>query len=215
MRANTPWLKMITVNLIANRAGHIVIDIDGKRMLVDTGAARSFYDEYQGVHVTDLSRLMGVSLDGVLGMDGLQDKVMTLGKNRFHLTQAAPERVGAPLTYRSGIPCVDIKINEIPCVAAIITGLTATYLPEDLISRDKPSRLVDEINPLYGSFKVNTFVNFFSINDKNFFAGASALPDEFSVLSTTAIDVIIGTDLLNRFELVMDFADNRLHLLSR
>jgi hypothetical protein len=206
---------MTMKQLIANEAGHIIIDIDGKRMLVDTGAARSFHDEYQGVHVTDLSRLMGVSLDGVLGMDGLQGKVMTMGKNRFHLDQAAPEHIGAPLTYPSGIPCVDIKINEIPCVAAIKTGVTSTYLSEELISRDKPSRLVDEIHPLSGPFKVETFVNYFSINDKDFFADASVLPDEYSLRYTAAIDVIIGTDLLNRFELTMDFADNRLHLLSR
>lgn len=55
--------------MIANSTGHAIIDIDGEYMLVDTGTARSFHDEYQGVCVEDLARLIGVPLDGVIGMD--------------------------------------------------------------------------------------------------------------------------------------------------
>lgn len=37
-------------------------------MLVYTGTARSFHDEYQGVCVEDLARLIGVPFDGVIRM---------------------------------------------------------------------------------------------------------------------------------------------------
>jgi hypothetical protein len=175
----------------------------------------SFQNEYQGVCVEDLARLIGVPLDGVIGMDRLRGQVVSLREDTIDLNQDAPERAGVPLTYLSGVPCVNIKINEIPCLAAIKTGVTTTYLSEQLISTEKPSRVVEDIHPLHGAFKVNTFVNYLTIDDKNFFADAGALPDEFSLLSTTPIDVIIGTDLTNRFELILDFAVNRLHLLSR
>jgi len=201
--------------LIANPAGHIIDYIDGKRMLVDTGAARSYYHEYNGVRVDDLSRLFGVPLDGVMGMDSLQGKVVSLTRDTAHFSDAVPEHSGQAVYYISGIPCVDIKINEIPCRAAITTGLTTTYISEQLLSKDKLTGVVDDVHPLYGAFKVNMFVNYFSISNKSYFAEAGELPAEFSLLSSSAIDAIIGTDLLNRFNLILDFADDRLHLISR
>lgn len=201
--------------LLANSTGHIIADLDGKHMLVDTGAARSFYDEYRGVRVGDLSNLIGVSLQGVLGMDSLQGKVISLSRRTIQLDGVSPENSGTPLIYISDIPSIDIKINEIPCCAAIITGLTATYLSERLLSRDKHSRTVDDIHPAYGTINVRTFANYFSIGDKNYFADAGELPDGFSLLSSTPVDAIIGADLLNRFNLIMDFAKDRLHLVSQ
>jgi len=201
--------------LIANPTGHIIDYIDGKRMLVDTGAARSYYDEYHGVRVNDLSRLFGIPLDGVMGMDNLQGKIMSLTRDTAYRDDVVPEHTGLAVSYISGIPCVDIKINEIPCRAAINTGVTTTYISEQLLSKDKFTRVVDDAHPLYGAFKVNIFVNYFTISNKRYFAEAGELPDEFSLLSSSAIDAIIGTDLLNRFNLILDFVDDRLHLISR
>lgn len=206
---------MTRTQLIANSTGHVIVDVDGKHMLVDTGAARSFHDEYQGVCVEDLARLIGVPLDGVIGMDRLRGRVVSLRQDTIDLSQTAPARTGVPLTYVAGVPCVNVKINEIPCLATINTGVTMTYLSEQLISTEKASRVVEDIHPLYGAFTVSTFVNYLTIDDKNFFADAGTLPDEFSLLSAMPIDVIIGTDLTNRFEMILDFAVNRLHLLSR
>ena len=200
--------------LIPNSTGHIIVDIKGRTMLVDSGAARSFDDEYQGVHINDLSHLMGVDLDGVLGMNSLKGKVISLTRDAIDLDAEAPEDAGVPLKYISGIPCVDIRINGIPCCAAVKTGVTTTYLSEELLSRDKYTRLVDDVHPLYGGFKVKMFINYFSIGDKNYFADAGALPDEFSLLSSSPIDAIIGTDMLNRFGVIMDFAGDSLHLAS-
>lgn len=198
---------------ISDSTNHIIVDIDGRRMLVDTGAPRSFNDEYHGLHVNDLSRLTGVPLDGVLGMNSLQGKVLSLTRNSINLDGTSPGDNGVPLNYLSGIPCVDIRVNGMPCCAAVKTGATTTYLSEALLSRDKYTRDVDDIHPLYGKFKVKKYVNYFSIGNKNYFADAAALPDGFSMLSSTPIDAIIGTDLLNRFGLIMDFADHRLHLV--
>jgi hypothetical protein len=200
--------------LISDSTDHIIVDIDGRRMLVDTGAAISFNDEYHGVHVDDLSRLTGVPLDGVLGMKSLQGKVISLTRNTINLDATSPEDNGVPMQYISGIPCVDVRINGMPCCAAVKTGATTTYLSEALLSRDKFTRVVDDIHPLYGKFNVKKYVNYFSIGNKNYFADAAALPDGFSMLSSTPIDAIIGTDVLNRFGLILDFADHRLYLVN-
>jgi hypothetical protein len=200
--------------LISDSTDHIIVDIDGRRMLVDTGAARSFNDEYHGVHVDDLSRLTGVPLDGVMGMNSLQGKVISLTRNTINLDGTSPGDNGEPLKYISGIPCVDVRINGVPCCAAVKTGATTTYLSEALLSRDKHTRTVDDIHPFYGKFRVKKYVNYFSVGNKNYFADAGELPEEFSMLSSTPIDAIIGTDLLNRFGLIMDFANHRLHLVN-
>jgi|GEM_PF-3398227 len=197
-----------------NTKGHIIADLGGKRMLVDTGVVKTFYDEYQGVSVDGLSRLIGHPLDGVLGMDSFAGKVLSLTRDGVRFDGVAPLQQGAPLVYVDGLPCVDIRINEVPCRAAIITGATASYISEDLISRDDFTRTEYDVYPVYGSYRVELFVNYFSIGNKNFFAEAGGLPDGFTMLSSIGADAVLGTDLLNRFDLIMDFSENRLHLVS-
>lgn len=197
-----------------NSTGHIIAEIEGKRMLIDTGAARTFYDEYQGVHINKLSRMVGVPLEGVLGMDALQGRILSLSKETIQINGMPPDIAGAPLKYISGIPCVDIKINEVPCRAMIKTGATTSYISETLLSTDKHTRYVDDLHPVYGKFRVKMFVNYFSVSNKNYFTDAGELPAEFALLSATGIDAILGTDLLNRFDLIMDFSADRLHLVS-
>jgi len=85
------------IKMYDNTAGYVVADFDGKRMLLDTGAAKTFYDEYQGVRIQDLSRMLGQPLDGVLGMDSLQGRVLTLTRETIHLNGVQPDREGAPL----------------------------------------------------------------------------------------------------------------------
>ncbi len=197
-----------------NSTGHVIADIDGKRMLVDTGAAETFYDEYQGVRINDLSRMLGSPLDGVIGMDSLQGKVLSLTRNTIRINGSSPVQTGTPLTFIAGVPCVDMKINGIPCRAAIKTGVLTSYIKEPLISKDKHTRYVDDIHPMHGKYRVKMFVNYFSICGKHYFTDAGVLPSEFSLLSSSGVDAIIGADLLNRFDLVMDFSDNKLYLVS-
>jgi len=198
-----------------NSTGHIIANIDGQQMLVDTGAAKTFYDEYKGVSIHDLSCMVGLPLDGVMGMDSFKGKVLSLTRNTIQINGQPPEYEGVPLEYISGIPCVDIKINEAPCRAVIKTGTTTSYISEKLILKDKYTRSVNDVHPHFGNFSVEMFVNYFSVSNKNYFADAGALPSEFTMLSSTGVDAIIGTDLLKRFDMVMDFSDNRLHLISK
>ncbi len=198
-----------------NTTGHIIADYKGKLMLVDTGAAITFFDEYQGVRVSDLSRMLGQPLDGVLGMDSFKGRVLSLTRDSIHFNGVVPAHKGAPMYYIAGVPCLDIKVNEIACRAAIRTGATASYVTDTLISRDKYTRTVRDAHPYYGSFAVRMYANYFSVGDKNYFAEAGELPREFASLSSIGVDAVIGTDLLDRFEIIMDFSRNRLHLLSR
>lgn len=198
-----------------NSTGHIIVDFNGKLMLVDTGAAKTFYDEYQGVRVDDLSLLLGQPLDGVLGMDSLEGRILSITSNTIQINGKPPEFEGAPLDYISGIPCVDIKINQVPCRATLRTGAMTSYISESLILRDKFTRSVNDVHPFYGKFNVNMYVNYFNVNNKSYFADAGELPSEFTSLSSMGVDAIIGTDLLNRFDLVMDFSDHRFYLVSK
>ena len=203
------------MQMFDNSTGHIITEVDGKLMLVDTGAAKTFYDEYQGVRIDDLTRMLGQPLDGVLGMDSIKGKGLSITRNSIDFDAVAPDQSGLPLDYISGIPCVDIKINESPCRAVIKTGAATSYVSEELISRDKFTRSVNDVHPLYGNFNVKMFVNYFSISNKNYFADAGELPAEFTSLSSANVDAVIGMDVLDRFDLVMDFSDNRLHLISK
>ncbi|MGD2052793.1 MAG: hypothetical protein PVG45_01680 [Gammaproteobacteria bacterium] len=202
------------MRLYDNSTGCVVANIDGKKMLVDTGTAKTFYDEYQGIRIKQLSRMLGLQLDGVLGMDSLRGKVLSLTRNMIHINGTPPDLAGTPIFYVSGVPCVDIRINEVPCRAVIKTSATTTYISTGLITRDRHSAFADDFHPPYGNVRVKKFVNYFSIAGKNFFADAGELPCDMSLVAAEGIDAIIGTDLLKRFDLVMDFSINRLHLVS-
>ena len=208
-------LQEVLMNkLVDNPTGHIIAVFEDKHMLLDTGATETFFDEHRGIHVDELSRIIGTPLDGVVGMDRLKGRVISLSKNAIHINGSVPESAGVPLTFVGGIPCVDIRINEVPCRALIKTGATVSYIAKPLLLRDKHTRVVEDFHPVYGRFKVRMFVNYFSIGDKNFFADAGELPDAFTSLSASGIGAVIGTDLLDRFDMVMDFSGNRLHLIS-
>jgi hypothetical protein len=199
-----------------NSTDHIIADIDGKLMLVDTGAANTFYDVYQGVRIDDLSLMLGLPLDGVLGMDSIRGKVLSITRDSINFSADAPaDQKGAPLKYICGIPCVDIKINEVPCRAVISTGVARSYISEALIAKDKYTRSVNDMHPFYGSSSVKMFVNYFSISNKSYFAAAGELPAEFASPYPGGIDAIIGADVLDRFDLIMDFSADRLHLTSK
>ena len=202
------------MHMYDNSRGHIIADIDGKLMLVDTGVAKTFYDEYQGLRINDFSRMLGQSLDGVLGMDSIKGKVLSITRDSIDFNAVAPDQKGAPLHYISGIPCVDIKINEVPCRAVISTGAATSGISEALISKDKYTRSIHDMHPSYGNSSVKMFVNYFSISNKSYFTEAGELPAEFALPSSTGVDAIIGMDVLDRFDLIMDFSDNRLHLIS-
>jgi hypothetical protein len=197
-----------------NSTGHIIAEVDGKLMLLDTGAARTFYDEYQGVRINILSHMLERPIDGVLGMDSIKGKVVSISRDLVDFNAVAPDKQGATLNYTSGIPFVDIMINKVPCRAAIRTGATASYISEELISKDKYTKSVNDRHPVYGHFSVKMFVNYFSIADKNYFADAGEMPAEFTSLSSSGVDAIIGADILDRFELVLDFSADSLHLIS-
>ena len=197
-----------------NSTGHIIADIEGKRMLLDTGAAKTFYDAYNGVHISELSRIVGLPLDGVLGMDSLYGKVVSLTRNTVRMNGLAPNLKGASLRFISGIPCVDIKINEVACRAVIKTGATTSYISKKLISKDRHTRFVEDFHPVAGKFKVKMYVNYFSVSNKNYFTDAGELPCDYALDSAADVDAILGADLLDRFDLIMDFAANKLHLVS-
>lgn len=197
-----------------NTTGHIIADIGGKLMLVDTGAAKTFYDEYQGVRIDNISRMLGQPVDGVLGMDSIKGKVLSITSDSIDFNAVAPDQKGAPLYYMSGIPCVDIKINEIPCRAVIKTGAATSCISEALISKDKYTRSVNDMHPSYGNLSVRMFVNYFSISNKSYFADAGEMPADFELSSSAGVDAIIGADVLDRFDLIMDFSEKRLHLIS-
>lgn len=198
-----------------NSTDHIIANIDGKLMLVDTGAATTFYDVYQGAGIHDLSRKHGLPLDGVVGMDSIRGKVLSITRGSINFNAVAPaDQKGAPLKYILGIPRVDIKINEVPCRAVISTGFARSYISAALIAKDKYTRSVNDMHPIYGGSNVRMFVNYFSISNKNYFADAGELPVEYTSPYPGGVDAIVGADVLDRFDLIMDFSANRLHLIS-
>lgn len=203
------------MRLYDNSTGHIIVEHDGELMLLDTGAGKTFHDAYLGVRVSELARVLRQPLDGVLGMDRLKNKVLALTRDRVQCNGDVRLHPGAPLDYVNGLPCVEIRINEIRCRALIKTGAAVSYVSDSLISMDKYTRTLDDVHPVHGPFRVRMFANHFSVSDKRYFADVGQMPGAFESLSSIGVDAILGTDLLYRFDVVLDFRRDRLHLLGR
>jgi len=81
--------------------GHIIFDIEGKKTLLDTGApisigtgrsikfcGRDFplKDDYMGVDVVSLSKLVGAQIDVLMGMDIIGHHDCLMDPDTLHLT---------------------------------------------------------------------------------------------------------------------------------
>ncbi len=131
--------------------GHVLVALPEGRFLVDTGSPQSFarsgratFGEtatnlasvFQGrLDASELSRLVGTPLDGLLGMDVLGRHVVTFGRNELSVDEAEPDLAFAEL--ETG------RIEGIPVVAALANGRTARMFVDSgaKISYLAPERL--------------------------------------------------------------------------
>src|SRR5262245_41592216 len=108
-------------------SGHLILDIDGQKVLVDTGAPRSIgrqarwtflgrehplIPDYLGASPAVLSELVGTPIDLLLGADILGQFPFVVDTRSKCITFSPPETqptdIELPLTFLRGIPIVTV-----------------------------------------------------------------------------------------------------------
>lgn len=134
--------------------GALVAQIEGCKVLINTGSQRSIAtksewvflhelyhlkSQHNGLHIRDLSKTLGTRIDVILGMDILQDlfvriepqrPVITFNRNFF-------KAAGRVLDLVENYPTLSLRttVNGRETLLRIVTGVGFSFLPDALLSK--------------------------------------------------------------------------------
>jgi hypothetical protein len=214
--------------------GHLILDLEGSRYLMDTGsptsigAARQLMigdqtyrlaDELMGVDAAEISRLAEVSFVGLIGMDIMgewcveydcQKGVAMFGGSA---PNASPE--GVPIESFMGIPIVQVLIGDRVLRMFWDTGAQYSYVDNE--HRPSKGAYVGRFRDFYpgmGGFEVDLYSVDFVVGDDVFLGlKCGVLPDAIQpLLNMAGCQGILGNQTLITNRTVCDAKRSRLIL---
>lgn len=199
------------------RDGHLFVELDGGRWLLDTGAPTSFgpggsltiageqFDlgtSYLGLTAATLSHFVGVSCVGLLGADvlGRFDHLFDTRAGRLTMSIDELSHSGqtVPLDAVLGIPIVTARIGDRDYRMFFDTGAQISYFQNQSIEDFPYAGRVTDFYPGIGRFETDTFEVPVSLGGVTFALRCGTLP---SVLATTLLmagtEGIVGNAILS------------------
>ena len=214
---------------------HIIALIDGKRVLLDTGAPNSISD---GSHLTILgeehsfsSSFMGYSIDKIAEMVGTGVNVLLgfdiLGKINFFVdwdkkilqfssTPFEKEGEHIPLEFVMNVPVVVMKIDQTEFKMFLDTGAKLSYL-NSALTKDRVSLgKVQDFYMGFGRFETETYEVMVVLGDQQFNIIAGNLP---GLLQTTLMMAntqgILGSDLFKNFNVYFNYQSKEMIIVRK
>ncbi len=211
--------------------GHIIFDMDGKRVLLDTGAPVSvgeaeridFLGEtfrlvpsYFGVNLVDLSKNIGDHIDILMGSDiiGCFDCLIdpttssvTIGKNlcEFSITTA--------LESIMNVPIISCSIDGSRVRMFFDTGARLSYLDPEIAERGEPRGEEQDFYPHTGKFTTKAYTKSLRIAEEPMNLKVGVLPQLLQMtLKAADVSGIIGTAILDNFKICLSIPRGRLSL---
>ena len=200
--------------------GHVILESDGVRVLLDTGAPISVGSlrnwtfegipvplerDYYGVTAEKLSAHIGAGIDVLLGMDFLGSKVFQIDVEAgvFRLldpTEPLPPGERIPITLMVGVPTIDFHLHDTEVRAFLDTGARLSYLSGELIAGFAAVATVRDFHPSAGLFETPVRLVPVAFGQTPATLHSGALPPQLDVsLSAVGVRGIVGTDLLEQF----------------
>ena len=156
--------------------GHLIVGLDGRQWLIDTGAPASFgtggdlplcgqqYEipsNYMGFDQSELSGLIHHPVDGLLGADILNelDWILNLGEGTLSVSAAPMQLVGTVVAIASfvmGVPIVEIVAAGETEAVFFDTGAPISYLVNTDLSVYPDCGVQKDFYPGFGEFKKQT-----------------------------------------------------------
>jgi hypothetical protein len=202
-----------------NHKGHIIATVDDQRVLIDTGAPATVTTDYLGVSLDEIRKLVGIDFDVLMGMDVLQECTMELTSDTIDLDAAVPDEadsVGVEMNEEAFVPCITAKVNGRLRTMLLDTGAPVSYLREPLLGKVATQRTVEDFYPLLGTFETTTYKHAVTVGDKFMELYLGALPvTACPILDALGVDGILGTDMLQHYDMMFDFNWNRFHLIDK
>jgi len=196
--------------------GHLFLDFEQRRFLVDTGAPTSFgqgesiqidgrgFDlpgSYMGLTPEELSGLVGYPTAGILGADILNafDVVLDVTGGEAILTEDEVSLEGEILDIEGfmGIPIVRAEIVGSSHRMFFDTGAQVSYFQSDALSGFPEAGAVDDFYPGIGAFQTETYTVDVGLGDQRYALRCGALPGLLGMtLMMAGADGIIGNEVM-------------------
>ncbi|MCX7991879.1 MAG: hypothetical protein N2999_07600, partial [Proteobacteria bacterium] len=160
---------------IIKEKGHIIIDIDGKRALIDTGAPFTFGSgDFQlcGKSYTPLTNFMGNTIESICKLSGMNFDILigndVLSKQNIRIRWKEGfidfgddiDEYDYVQQYNNfmGVIVFPIKISGQDTNAILDTGAFISYISDDLVLDREKSEEIEDFHPLAGRYKTDIYI---------------------------------------------------------
>ena len=207
------WTYSITVH-----AGHLLIDAEGGRYLIDTGspvslaeapvclAGRDFSLEASTLGISSIESIVeqvGTPFDALIGTDvlgefdidiSLRERTLTLFDTFIDLSG------GAPVEFVAGVPLIACEIAGRSAHCFLDTGAPLSYLSGEWLETAPLLGEIEDFHPLLGRFRVETSATAIHCLGKEVTLRVGCMPDLLDcALRRAGSDGIIGTEMLEQY----------------
>lgn len=203
------------------REGHLLANISGKTVLIDTGSPTSIgrvgnftlngrsiqlQSSFQGIiDIDGFSELLGFDIDILLGCDCLNKFDIEINAKKKTITFNDGEQVllGNIMNTNDihGIQVVQVKIDDTPIRMYFDTGAKISYIEKRLSNKFTPMEEVEDFYPGLGKFKTMTYKVPIGFEDSKINLTCGVLPEKIEHLMriTLNVDGILGSEVFSKF----------------
>ncbi len=212
--------------------GHAIIESHNYRILIDTGSPKTIHisttldlmgksfsclREFGGVSSNRLSALIGSPVTTLLGMDIIsQFKVLFDYSNKciwFSETDMISKGVAIPLVQFSNIPIVELEVFGRSLKFLLDSGAKLSYLETSFTKGLHSQVVASDFYPSYGRFETKIYTLECTVVEATFPVNFGNLPSQMAgILPQANVQGIIGFDLFNRFQVLLNMQENKLQL---
>jgi len=196
--------------------GHLFVELDDRRFLIDTGAPSSFEAgesvtlagitfplpaAQMGLDAETISSLVGQSVSGLLGADIINAFDVLLDVRSGQITFATDpiplEGEAVATDEFMGIPIVEAEIRGVSRRMFFDTGAQLSYLQHETVATYPSRGVVADVHPGFGRFETETYAVDLVVGTIPFTLRCGVLPGLLGMTLTMArTEGIIGNDIL-------------------
>ncbi|UJR32337.1 hypothetical protein I4U23_019800 [Adineta vaga] len=212
--------------------GHIIASIDQFDYLIDTGSPKSFghktniyingknfpiRDDGPGTTIDTLCSLSGLKFDGLIGMDILKHFDIQFTQNDIHFSDTSIPytelAIKLPIIDTiMTIPIIKLNVGQVDQRIIFDTGAKLSYLSDDLLVGTSVGEMED-FYPTIGIYKTNVYKIEVIMNGNTETLTFGSLPSSINILLEMGqTKGIIGTELLNKYTIILSNSDKMLIL---
>jgi hypothetical protein len=203
------------------RLNHLLLQLPDGHWILDTGSPQSFGDQrsinladkifevspsFMGLNAKSLSDLSGISVQGLIGTDILNEFDIffdvKLGQVTFSDVQSESIGISFPIDFVMGVPKTTIQIQGREVAMVFDTGATFSYWQDSALDSFPQQEMRKDYFPGIGEFEVKTHHVPITLGDLSFQLECGRLPEMLGMtLSLIGTDGILGNEFFRDIKL--------------